>query len=43
MIFGMHFSVLGFVLVFAGAVLVVLGLLGFFVFADEKRKNAVVR
>ena len=43
MIFGMHFSVLGFVLVFAGAVLVILGLLGFFVFADEKRKNAVVR
>ena len=43
MIFGMHFSVLGFVLVFAGVVLFILGLLGFFVFADEKKKNAVVR
>ena len=43
MVFGAHFSVLGFSLVFAGAVLFILGIIGFFVFADEKKKNAVAR
>lgn len=43
MIFGSHFSVLGFSLLFAGVVLFILGILGFFVFADEKKKNAIVR
>ncbi len=43
MVFGSHFSVLGFSLVFAGAVLFILGIIGFFVYSDEKRKNALVR
>ena len=43
MVFGPHFSVLGFSLCFAGVVLLILGIIGFFVFADEKRKNAIVR